>query len=781
MFKNYFLVAWRGLRRNKLLTLTNIAGLALGMVCSLLTLLYVRHQVSFDRFHEKGDRIFRLRESDPRNTNNPIHSGTPAPLGPALQAECPDIESYVRVDDVQFFVSYGEMRFREYPVLLADSSFFEVFSFPLVRGNPDDVLRNPGSVVITEDIAKKYFGDEDPIGKILTFGLDPRFDFKVTGVAKNAPANSDLPFRLVVPFLQINELYSWKYLENWNAHNWSTYLLLREKSSALDVGQKIRDFFPRRDPQNTTSLLLQPLSSIHFENPAQVRYMIFFSAVAVIILFSCCINFTNLTVAQAPARAKEIGMRKVVGAMRPDILRRFLGESVFTALLALPLSAFLVQLLLPVLNRLTNSTIQIDYLRNWPTLVGFLGVAVLVGLLAGSYPAFYLASFRPVESLKGTVVRGTHRSALRNMLMVFQYAASIFLIIGTVVVYRQLEFMKNRDMGYSYKDVVSVPLYGQNLRKNVETIKNELRQNPNILDVAAAATSLPTSGTGNMSADWEGRLENQELYFSEISVDEDFFRTYGLLLVQGRAFSKETPSDVRRGYVLNETAVKALGWKEPLNKWFELRDRGVVIGVVKDFNFMPLQHAVRPLVLYSDPRFFGTLSVRVADKNIPATLDFIKRTLAVFDPQAPFDYTFLEDRHRRMYQVERKTGQMFSGFTLIAIVIATLGLQGISSLVLTQRTKEIGIRKVLGAPAAKIIAILSREFAIPIMIANGVAWPLAYWVMRRWLQGFPFRTGPSPWVFFLASALTLAIAMATISFKTVKAARANPVASLRYE
>ena len=781
MFKNYFLVAWRSLRRNKFLTLTNIAGLALGMACSLLTLLYIRHQVSFDRFHDRGNQIFRLRESDPRNTNNPIHSGTPAPLGSALQAECPDIESYVRVDDAQFFVSYGEMRFREFPVLLADSNFFEVFSFPLVRGNPDDVLKNPGSVVISADIAKKYFGDEDPLGKILTFGLDPRFDFKVTGVAKNAPANSDLPFRLVVPFFQINELYSWKYLENWNAHNWSTYLLLREKSSALDVGQKIRDFFPRRDPDSTTSLLLQPLSSIHFENPAQVRYMIFFSAVAVLILFSCCINFTNLAVAQAPARAKEIGMRKVVGAMRPDILRRFLGESVFTALLALPLSALLVQLLLPFLNRLTNSTIQINYLNSWPTFAGFLGVGILVGLLAGSYPALYLASFRAVESLKGTAVRGAHRSTLRNLLMVFQYAASIFLIIGTLVVYRQLEFMKNRDMGYSYKDVISIPLYGQNLRKNVEAIKNELRQNPNILDVTAGSVSLPTSGTGNMSADWEGRLENEELYFSEMSVDDNFIRTYGLMLVKGRGFSKGMPSDVRRSYVLNETAVKALGWKEPLNKWFELRNRGVVIGVVKDFNFMPLRHAVRPLVLYSDPRFFGTLSVRVADTNIPATLDFIKRTFAAFDLQAPFDYTFLEDRHRRMYQTETKMSQMFSGFTLIAIVIATLGLQGISSLAVAQRTKEIGIRKVLGAPAAKILTLLSREFIILIMIANGVAWPLAYWVMRRWLQGFPFRTGPHSFVFFLAGILSLAIALATLSFKAIKAARANPVDSLKYE
>jgi putative ABC transport system permease protein len=781
MFKNYFLIAWRGLRRNKLLTLTNIAGLALGLVCSLLTLLYVQHQVSFDRFHENGNRIFRLRESDPRNTNYPIHSGTPAPLGPALQAECPDIESYLRVDDNQFLISYGEKRFWEYPVLLADANFFDVFSFPLVRGNPDDVLKNPGSVVISEDIAKKYFGNEDPLGKILTFGLDPRFDFKVTGVAKKVPANSDLPFRLVIPFLQINELYNWKYLENWNAHNWSTYLLLREKASALDVDQKIRNFFPRRNPESTTSLLLQPLSSIHFENPAQIRYMIFFTAVAIIILFSCCINFTNLTVAQASSRAKEIGMRKVVGAMRPDILRRFLGESVFTALLALPLSAFLVQLLLPLLNRLTNSTIQINYLNNWPTLVGFLGVAILVGLLAGSYPAFFMASFRPVESLKGTVVRGAHRSALRNMLMVFQYAASIFLIIGTLVVYRQLGFMKNRDMGYSYKDIVSVPLYSQNLRKNVEAIKNELRQNPNILDVTAAATSLPTSGTGNMSADWEGRLENEELYFSEISVDEDFLKTYGLLLIQGRVFSREMPSDVRGGYILNETAVKALGWKEPLNKWFELRARGVVIGVVKDFNFMSLQHAIRPLVLYFDPEFFGTLSVRIADKNIPATLDFIKTKFAAFDPQAPFDYTFLEDRYQQMYQVETKIGQMFSGFTLIAIIIATLGLHGISSLVVAQRTKEIGIRKVLGAPAAKIITLLSREFAVPVMIANGVAWPLAYWVMRRWLQGFPFRTGPSSWVFLLAGALTLAIAMATISFKAVKVARANPVDSLRCE
>jgi putative ABC transport system permease protein len=781
MFKNYFLVAWRILRRNKLLMVTNVAGLALGMACSLLTLLYVRHQVSFDRFHDKGDRIFRIRESDPRNTNNPVHSGTPAPLGPALQAECPDIESYVRVEDNQFLISYGEKRFWEYPVLLAEANFFKVFSFPLVLGNPDDVLKNPGSVVITEDIAKKYFGNEDPLGKVLTFGFGPRFDFRVTGVAKNVPANSELPFRLVVPFLQINELNGWPCLENWHAHNWSTYLLLAEKSSALDVGQKIRDFFTRRDPQNTTSLLLQPLSSIHFENPAQVRYMIFFSAVAVIILFSCCINFTNLTVAQASARAKEIGMRKVVGAMRPDLLRRFLGESVFMALLALPLSALLVQLLLPILNRLTNSAIRINYFNNWPTLAGFLGVAILVGILAGSYPAFYLASFRPVESLKGTVVRRTHRSAFRNMLMVFQYAASVFLIIGTMTVYRQLGFMKNRDMGYSFKDVVSVPLYGQNLRRNVEAIKNELRQNPNILDVAAAATSLPTFGTGNMSADWEGRLENQEIYFSEISVDENFFKTYGLQLVQGRAFSRDIPSDIRGAYILNETAVRALDWKEPLNKWFELRARGVVTGVVKDFNFMSLQHAVRPLVLYFDPRFFGTLSVRLADKNMPATLDFIKRKFAAFDPQSPFDYTFLEDRNRQMYDVETKIGQMFSGFTLIAIVIATLGLQGISSLVVAQRTKEIGIRKVLGAPAAKIMALLSREFAVLIAIANGVAWPLAYWLMRRWLQGFPFRTEPSPWVFLLSGTLTLGIAMAAIGFKTVKATLANPVKALRYE
>lgn len=781
MLKNYLTIAWRNILKYKGISFINVAGLALGMACSLLTLLYVRHQVSFDRFHENGNRIFCLRESDPRNANYPIHSMTPAPLGPALQAECPDIESYVRVDDNQFLVSYGEKRFWEYPVLLAEANFFKVFSFPLIRGNPDDVLKNPGSVVITEDIASKYFGDEEPIGKILTFGLDPRFDFVVTGIAKNAPANSDLHFRLVVPFLQINVLYSWKYLENWNAHNWSTFLLLREKASAVEVGQKIRNFFSRREPDSTRSILLQPLSSIHFENPAQLRYMVFFTAVAIIILFSCCINFTNLSVAQASAKAKEIGMRKVVGAMRRDLLGRFLGESVLMAFLALPVSVLLVQLLLPFLNRLTNSAIRVDYLRNWPTLVGFLGMVILVGLLAGCYPALYLASFRPVESLKGTVLQGRRRSSFRNTLLVFQYAASVFLISGTMVVYRQLEFMKNRDMGYSFKNVVSVPLYSQNLRRNVETIKNELRQNPNILDVAAAAASLPTSGTGNMSADWEGRLENQELYFSEISVDENFLKTYGLRLLQGRGFSREIPSDIRGAYILNETAVRTLGWNEPLNKWFELRDRGVVIGVAKDFNFMSLRHAIRPLVLYFDPRFFGTLSVRISDKNIPATLDFIKSKFVAFDPQAPFDLTFLEDRYRQMYQIETRIGQMFGGFTLIAIIIATLGLQGISSLVVVQRTKEIGIRKVLGAPAARIAALLSREFAVLIFIANGVAWPLAYWLMRRWLQGFPFRTGPSPWVFLLSGTLTLAIAMAAIGFKTVKAARSNPVDSLRYE
>jgi len=786
MFKNYLKIALRNIKRHRVYSLINIAGLAVGMACCILILLYVKDQVSYDSFHKSKDRIYLLRRESRAEGSTGTSYNNPAPLAPALKNDFPEIVDFVRVEGAGFIIRSGDNTFVERNVILADSPFFDVFTFPLIQGDPKTALTKPYSVVITQDIAKKYFGDENPVGK--TFNANYRHELTVTGVAKNVPHNSHLQFDFVVPFEQIGTFFGFDYLKSWGAWNFSIYLLLQKGVPSAEFENKITHIIKKYRSNDSfdsqQELYLQPITKFYIESSNSVRYMIFFTAIAAIILLSSCINFTNLSIAQSSTRTKEVGLRKVIGAHRHQLVKQFLGESAVISLIALPLAVILVELFLPLLNSLTNSQVRINYMENWSYLAGLLGIALLVSVISGSYPAFYLSSLQAVNSLKGTMRASFRRSIFRNILIIFQFAISVFLIFGTYVVYNQLNYLKNKDLGFKKDNIVTVPIMSQAIDRQIENVKSELLRNPNILNVTASE-SFPTGGHGNITAWWEGKKDDAILFVPSISIDHDFLKTFQIKLTAGRDFSKDIQSDKMFAYILNETAVKQLGWKDPIGKQFQVErayyPRGTVIGVVKDFHFDSLHSEIRPLALVNDQNLFNYLCLKLAPANIPETIRFIENKFREFDAAAPFEYSFLDSRIARIYRAEQRTGQIFNSFSIVAILIACLGLFGLASLAITLRAKEVGIRKVLGASVSRIVVLLTREFTILIMVSNIIAWPAAYFIMHRWLQNFAYRINISIWVFLLSGLTAIFIALATISGKAVRAATANPVESLRYE
>jgi len=783
MIKNYLMIALRNIRRHKIFSFINIAGLAVGMACFLLILLIAYDQLTYDRFHEKKDRIFRLQKSYVVEGNTFLTSRTPAPLGPALKNDLPEVTDYVRIVNYTTSVSNEDRSFVERSLCLADPSFFEVFSFSLIRGNPTTVLQKPNSVVLTEETAEKYFGKQDPIGRTIT--INEKFDFEVTGIAKNSPYNSHLDFDLVVPFEHINTLSRSDYLNYWGASNFWTYLLLQKDIPAPGFGEKIRDILIRYRGKEAGSekLYLQPLTKINLELGNKYMYIYFLTTIAAFILLLACINFTNLSLAQSSARAKEVGLRKVIGANRAQLVKQFLGESIVISLVALPLTIFLIEIALPFLNNLTNTQMRIDYFQNWYYLLFFLGVTLLVSIVSGSYPALYMSLIQPANTLKG--IFRLRKSVFRNGLIIFQFSISVFLIIGTLTIHNQLNYMRTTDLGFNEENLLNVSIhYSLGVKQQIETVKNELLRLPGVAHVSVS-NFFPGGSTYNNSVWWEEKKENEEMSMKWISVDHDFLKTYQIELARGRDYSKAIQSDVKTAYLLNETAVKKLGWENPVGKQFQIHKtgnpRGTVIGVIKDFHFTSLRDRMRPLALHIDPGFFDFLSIRLVSDNIPATLELIENKLKEFAPLAPFEYWFADSMIDRMYTLEKVIGGLFNAFSLLAVFIACLGLLGLSSFAITQRTKEIGIRKVLGASASKIIVLLSREFARLVLIANVIAWPVAYFLMNKWLQNYPYRTNISIWIFILTGLTTFFIAFFTISFKAVRAALSNPVDVIKYE
>jgi len=789
MFKNYLTIALRVLRRNKVIAFINIAGLAVGMVCAALILLYVRHELSYDQYHLKKKNIYRLVTSVQGAAYQAI-AKVPGPWGIAAERDLPEVRSAARfVFFNETLVSRGEKRFYEAGGFYADSTVFEVFSFLLIRGNSKTALTRPNAIVVTEDFAKKYFAEEDPLGQTFTF--DNQNEYQVTAVLSNVPTNSHFTF----DFLVSMATYANPRRDDWQWNQYYTYLLLNDGASPGAVAAKfsalLRTYMDEKLAAGYVQSL-QPLTGIHLHSNlfremqanSDITYVYMISAVGFFILLIACINFMNLTTARATTRAKEVGVRKVSGAGRLHLIKQFLSESVLTSFAAAIIAVVGIDLLLPVFNSLTGRQLSFDYLNEKIFLLGFFGLAAIIGIISGSYPAFVLSSFDPSSALKGKS-GGARGVWLRKTLVVGQFAISALLMIATAIIYNQLEFIQNKKLGFNDEQLVVIPIRDDAMREKFETVKRELQQHPDIVSVAASG-NLPGGGDWGIPYEPEGIPQDRIPPMRMLVVDHDFIQTFEMELAAGRTFSRDHPTDATAAYLINEEAARQLGWSDPIGKMISMpniqREKAPVIGVLKDFHFRSMREKISPIMFFIPPPGWVTVfSVRIRPENISQTMAFIEGKWNELDPTHPFAYTFFDEQFGQLHHAEKQMGELIGAVALLAVLIACMGLFGLAAFTAEQRTKEIGVRKVLGASVGSIVALLSKDFTRLVLVGFVAASPLAYYAMNRWLENFAYRVEIGAGVFIGVGVLALIIAWATVSFQSIKAAVANPVDSLRYE
>lgn len=799
MLKNYLKIALRNLRRHKGYTFINIAGLTVGMACCALMLLFIRHELSYDRFHQKAERIHRMIMHMSREGNTHTGSVMAAPIGPALVEEFPEIRQAVRLQSPYNStpVKYQNQQFYEKELYYADPNIFEVFDFPLQQGDATTALQNLNSVVLSRAAAKKYFGTENPLGKIVQIERGER-EFQVTGVLQEIPATSHVRPDFLIPF---NNLLP-RQLSNWWMFSYPTYVLLDEKASAANVAAKFPEFVKKHYSNGPPafaglSLSMQPLAEIHlrsdFDNKpgelSAMTYIYLFAALAALIIAIACINFMNLATARSQHRAREVGVRKVVGGMRLQLVLQFLAEAVVLALIAVIGAAVVIEFFLPAFNALAQKDIQIDYASDWSLVAGFIALALTVGIAAGSYPAFFLSRFQPVEVLKGGSATGTSGGRLRQLLVVGQFVVSIVLIVCTFIVNDQIEFIRNKRLGFDREQVLVTTLRGETAQNNWPVLKTELLRHPEFVNVSATS-AIPADIGWWVTASRRGDSEEEKAVYTH-QVDYDFFATLGIELAAGRFLSPEFPSDSSRAFVLNEAAVKEFGWESAeaaigqsfvwLGNGPENAKEGTVVGVVKDFHFRPLYEEIAPAVFHLMPWGSEKLVVRVRPNSMEQALAILKTQWQKFDPQHPLEFSFMDERVEAQYGAETRLLKIFSTFSAFAIFISCLGLFGLASFTTEQRTKEIGVRKVLGASVTNIILMLSNGFTRLVLISFVIAAPIAWWAMNKWLQNFAYRQPLGLDAFLWGGLLALGIAWLTVSYQSLKAALANPVEALRYE
>lgn len=810
MFKNYLTVALRNVRRHKGFSVINIAGLAIGMAASILIAVYVHHELSFDLYHEKADRIFRVvTQFDSRGEKRSAY--TVPPMARAMLEELPEIEHAVRLSlwPSNELVRYEDKLFLEKGIIDADTSIFDVFTIPFVLGDPKSALIDPCTIVVTKDIAHKYFGNENPLGKSLRFE-DQRRDFKITGVIENCPATSHFKYEMIASIVSTQTAFD----TGWGGHTYFTYIVLKDRHARASLEAKLPDFCRRhwgayyyaetgqtydeyiKNGKNYYGFSLEPLSDIHLNASVidylsikgNKTYVFVFSLIALFILLIAGINFMNISTTRFAHRSKEVGVRKVLGSSRRQLVWQFLGESVWLSLSALVFAVLLVKIFLPTFRTLSNRQLELNFFQPVFTLPVLVGFAILVGVLAGCYPAFFLSSFQPARTIKGTGGQKSKGSVLlRRALVILQFAATFGIFFGTVVISRQLRYVRDTSLGFS-KDHVVVIHRGDALGNQADAFKQELLGYPDIM-VISDTESLPGRHF-NPNSHWlEGRPATETPTLYTMYGDYRFAELLDLEIVAGRYFSPEISTDATSAVVINETAAKMLGLTDPVGKRFHKEFGGAkegefvtIIGVLKDFHFASLHYEILPMIIRPLSRStWNFTSVRIGSKNIPETLARIEETWKTFTGGQPFEYSFLDEDFNNLYRSEQQMGQIFSVFAGLAILIACLGLVALISFTAEQRTKEIGIRKVLGASISKIVYLLSWEVAVLVFVADLVASPVAFYGMHKWLQNFAFRIGISPFLFISTAIGTLALAFLSVSFRAVGAARANPIDSIRYE
>lgn len=802
---NHIKIVLRKIKRQKGFSFINVTGLSIGMACCILMVLYIRSELSFDTFHENADRIYALGVQSLREGYEFRGTASNATAAEVLQNEYPEVAEAVRYGykPEQSF-SYEGKRFTLDSVQYADENVFKVFTWPMIKGDPNSALSAPHTIVLTEKIARQCFGESDPIGKILKFSEEE--SFVVTGVVKDVPDNSWINYDALCSF---KTLYTKKALErmltDWLSHNFYTYLLLKEGVQPGYLEKKFPALLERfagndmRERGAMESLFLHPFRQLYLNPPWTTRgpifYVYIFSVVAVLILFIACFNFMNLSTARSATRAHEVGMRKVLGASRKSLVSQFISESLFFSSVSLGLAVTLVQVILPAINSLTGRTLSLSIIEVHFLIPGFIVLTLCVGLAAGIYPALLLSRFIPANMLRGRMSSVKSNIKLRRGLVVMQFVISITLVICTVVIVRQLFFLQNMDAGFDRENVVVIPATDDEIRTSREVLKAEFKQNPNIISVAASST-IPGGGYPNNMKIPEGFAETDAVLMDEINADRDFLQTMGIELVAGRNFEKEFRSDELNSVLINETAAKQFGWDNPVGKTIKSYDPRMpdkqfkdmtVIGVVKDFHLRYLTQEMEPVYIGCDPdyplpfNYMDVISVRFKPVDITGTLDFMKKRWEKIFPNIPFEYYFLDEIFGFQFQQIERSRKIFSYFSFLAIFVACLGLYGMAAFSAVQRTKEIGIRKVLGSTTTGIIALLGKELIGLILIANLIAWPISYWAMSRWIQNYPYRVNLGIELFFASSLTVLLIGLLTVSYQAIKAALSNPIDCLRYE
>ncbi len=796
MLKNYLKIVLRNFQRHKGYSFINIAGFAIGMACCLLILIYVRHELSYDRYHKDVESIYRIVIDIRTQTANRVFALISPTVAPSLKADYPQVEYAARaIPTGARLVKRGETFFYEDRFMYADQELFDIFTIPFIQGNPQEALNRPQTLVISERMAQKYFSKTNPLGKTLNINQS---EYEITGVVVNSPENTHMKYDLIA---SLETLANWNEMSNWNSTMFYTYMKLKPNVNIEDFSQQVSRLADKyvgeglKSRGTTYFYFLQPLSGIHLhshlryeiEPPGNPIYVYIFSFVGLFILLIACLNFMNLSTARAANRAKEVGMRKVVGAQKFQLMCQFFGESLLVAFLSLGFAVVIVRFTIPLLNNLTGIPLSFDKLLNTGVLISLIGGGVLVGLAAGLYPAFVLSAFRPVTTLKGALSFGSRSFAMRNVLVVVQFAISIILIIGTLVMSRQFNFMKNQHLGFDKEQKLILPLRGGiSIEENYETVKDMFSKHPTISGTAVSS-SIPGRGVSNYSIRLVGEEDNKSQSMFHMYFDDDFIPDYGIKIVAGRSFQKGMGTDIRGAFLINEAAVKAFGWSSPeeaLEKRLQTGHGGrvnPVIGITQNFHYRGLQSEVEPLVMEFLPYSFRYITLSMDFTNLKNTLAFVESQWKILFPGHPFEHFFLDTDFDRQYRADEQIGRIFGIFTLLGLFIACLGLLGLASFTAESRTKEIGIRKVLGASVTEIVFLLSKQFTKWVLLANCLAWPLAYYFMDRWLKNFAFRINIGIVTFLLSGLLVLAIALLTVSFQSFKAATADPVDSLRHE
>ena len=796
MLKNYFKVAFRNLLGKKFYSIINVLGLAIGLTCCLLIFLYVQHELSYDKFHTQGDRIYRLVTNLITPTETLKAGTTTPPMAATLQADFPEVEKIVRLYNTNFLLEKGDLRFQEDNALMVDSAFFEVFDFKLLQGSPHTALVTPFSIVLTEDVAQKYFGSENPIGQRLR--MDGKYDMTVTGVVQNVPENSHITFDVLVSLSTLLDKLQPERKGAWANFSYISYLLLAEHADYKTLESKFPAFLEKYigklmdENKMHFTLFLEPLQDVYLHSDryaakkGSLTNIYIFSIIAGFILIIACINFMNLTTARATERAKEVGIRKVIGAVKRQLILQFLCESMLLSLGAFVLALLFSELLIPVFNQLSGKLIANSLFDSSANLFTFFLVSIAIGLLAGIYPALVLSNFRPTTILKGRFSSSQKGLLLRKGLVVVQFIISIMLIAGTVIVYLQLDFMQNQKLGFQKDQMLIIDFRGDEaIQKNIETIKHQLKEIPEVLS-ASASFSLPSKSNYDAYTTIENPDgEMQEAVMSLTYIDYDFIDQYKISLAAGRNFSPEFSTDSTQALIINEAAASKLGYTSPeeaVGKRFsQWGKEGQIIGVVKNYHFYGLQQEINPLTFNLSPEDSRFISLHLQSQQMAETISKIEQQWQHIAPERPFNYFFLDESFDQQYRAETRFEKLFTYFAGLAIFIACLGLLGLISYTVVQRTKEIGIRKVLGATESSIVKLLSKDFLILILMAIIIATPIAWICLKQWLSNFAYRVEVQWWVFALSGGLAVVIALFAISFQTMKAAWMNPVDSLRNE